>query len=240
MTGRPQLRRWQWTVALFLLGLGFVIALQFRAGQVLRKAFELPTLRVRDLAVLVRQQEEALAGLDAEVQTLRDKLTEYEAAAAQGTVSAETLTREVAFHRMVLGLTPVRGPGVLVQVREEIAPGGVLAIGAQAADLSGIVNELWASGAEAVAINGYRILATTGFKSDGQGILAGIVRLYAPYDIQAIGNAEVLKSALSLRGGLVEGLRSVGVIVAVEQQDTLVLPPYRGLLRPRYAVPSKP
>jgi len=236
----PRVRRWQWILAVFLLAVGFVGALQFRAGRAIRKGFALPTVRVRELAVLVRQQQEALAALQTEVEVLRGKLSEYEGAAAQGRVSADTLAREVDAYRLVLGLTAVRGPGVLIDVAEGNLPAGVIAPSVQATDIAGLVNELWAAGAEAVAVNGRRIFATTGFRQDGRGIVAGIVRLSPPFRIEAIGDPEALKTALGLRGGFVDGLRSVGVDVEIVEQSALRLPPYRGPLQFRYAVPVRP
>lgn len=235
---RPRIARWQVTLAGFLVLVGFLLVLQLRAGRTIRQEVELPTLRVRDLAVLVQQQEDALRALQAEVADLRAKLTEYETAAAQGRSSAETLAREVESYRMVLGLTPVEGPGVIVRVSERPIPGTVVAPSVQAADLSGLVNELWSGGAEAVAVSGVRVLATTGFRQSAQAIVAGIFRLEPPYEIRAIGDPAVMKATLNLRGGFVEGLRSVGLLVEVQDSPQLQLPAYRGPLRFRHARPA--
>lgn len=235
---RPRIARWQVTLAGFLVLVGFLLVLQLRAGRTIRQEVALPTLRVRDLAVLVQQQEDALRALQAEVADLRGKLTEYETAAAQGRSSAETLTREVESYRMVLGLTPVEGPGVIVRVSERPIPGAVVAPSVEAADLSGLVNELWSGGAEAVAVSGIRVLATTGFRQSAETIVAGIFRLEPPYEIRAIGDLAVMKATLNLRGGFVEGLRSVGLLVEIEDSPRLQLPAYRGPLRFRHARPS--
>ncbi len=240
MATRWPVRRWQGVLAVFLGAVGFAAVLQLRAGMALRRAVELPTVRVRELAVLVRQQQEALAALQAEVEVLRRTLAEYEAAAVQGRVSADTLAREVRAYELVLGLVPVQGPGVRVRVDDSRAQGGVLPARVEAADLSGLVNELWAAGAEAVAVNGRRILATTGFRQDADGLSAGVFRLRPPYDILAIGNPDAMLAALNLRGGFVDGLRSVGLTVEVEARSTLTLPPYRGPLGFRHAVPVAP
>src|SRR3989441_3960254 len=202
MTARPQAPRSQWALALFLLVVGFVAVLQFRAGRVTRRAVELRAVRVRELAVLVRQQEGALAALASEVQALHTKLSEYEVAAAQGRVSPETLTREIAFYELVLSRTRVGGPGVVVRVAEEHRSGSVLAPRVQASDLSGIVNEVWAAGAEAVAVNRRRILATTGFSTDSEGVTAGVFLLRPPYEIRAIGNIASRRGGPRLRGGV--------------------------------------
>ena len=237
----PHTKRWQWALAVFMLALGFLLVLQFRASRAIRSEVELPTMRVRDLAVLVEQQQVALQALQAEVEQLRNNLSEYEVAAAQGRTSAETLAREVELYRMVLGLTPVQGPGAVVRLRVEQVPSGLVAAFLQPSDLSGLVNELWSAGAEAIAVNGKRILATTGFRSgNAQTIVAGVFRLSPPFEIMAIGNPQAMKATLNLRGGFVEGLRSVGLEVEIVEQPVIMVPAYTGPLRFRYAAPVRP
>src|SRR3972149_3999777 len=111
---RPQIASWQGTLAIFLVLGGF----------------------------LVRQQEDALNALQAEIADLRAKMGEYESAAAQGRSSAETLAREVDSYRMVLGLTPVEGPGVIVRVSDRPLPGALGAPSVPAGGLAGRVDEL--------------------------------------------------------------------------------------------------
>lgn len=238
---RPKIQGWQVTLTLFLLLVGFLLVVQFRAGTEIRREAELPTVRVRDLAVLVNQQEEALQALQVEVEQLRANLQEYKTAAAEGRSAAETLSKDADAYRLVLGLTAVQGPGVIVRLKEGISTGGVVGgqLQAQAQDLSGLVNELWSAGAEAIAINGVRMLATTGIRQDERGITAGTFRLEGPYLIRAVGNPNLLTSALNLRGGFVEGLRSVGLSVEVAGIESQTLPPSKGQLSFRYALPVR-
>jgi uncharacterized protein YlxW (UPF0749 family) len=234
---RPTITRWQGTLAVFLTLVGFLLVIQVRAGRSIRREVELPTLRVRELAVLVQQQEAAVRTLQAEIADLRGKLAEYETAAAQGRSSAETLEKEVASYRMVMGLTAVEGPGVVVRLRERRGADGVTIPAVQAADLSGLVNELWSAGAEGIAVSGVRVLATTGFREAPDGIVAGTTRLSRGYEIEAIGDPLAMKATLNLRGGYVEGLRSVGLVVEVKEETRLRLPAYRGPLGFRNATP---
>ena len=234
---RPRVTRWQVTLAVFLALVGFLLVIQVRAGRSIRREVELPTLRVRELAVLVQQQEEAVRSLQAEIADLRGRLAEYETAATQGRSSAETLAKQVASYRMVMGLTPVEGPGIVVRLSERRRAGGVVAPVVQAADLSGLINELWSAGAEAIAVSGVRVLAITGFREAPDGIVAGNVRLPRAYEIEAVGDSAIMKATLNLRGGYVEGLRSVGLIVELKEEPRLQLPAYRGPLRFRSAKP---
>ena len=235
---RPHVTRWQVTLGIFLAVVGFLLVIQVRAGRSIRREVALPTLRVRELAVLVQQQEEAVRSLQAEIADLRGKLGEYETAAVQGRSSVETLAKEVASYRMVMGLTPVEGPGLVVGLSERRGAGGVVVPVVQAADLSGLINELWSAGAEAIAVSGVRVLAITGFREAPDGIVAGIFRLARSYEIQAVGDPAIMKATLNLRGGYVEGLRSVGLVVELKDEARLELPAYRGPLRFRSATPA--
>lgn len=236
---RPNFQGWQVTLTLFLLLVGFLVVVQFRAGKEIRREAALPTVRVRDLAVLVNQQGEAMRSLQAEVDLLRGKLHEYETAEAEGRSAAETLAREVESYRLVLGLTPVQGPGVILRLRERGSPGSVLAPQVQSQDLSGLVNELWSAGAEGISINGVRLLATTGIRQEERGIVVGNFKLEGPYLIRAIGSPQAMTAALNLRGGFVEGLRSVGLAVEIAAVELQTLPPYQGPLNFQHASPVR-
>jgi len=209
--------RWQWIVTLFLVLLGFLLVTQLRASRPLRHETELPTVRARDLALLIQHQEEARQALQTEVDELRGKLQDYETAAAQGRSVAETMQRDVIAYRLLLGSTPVEGPGIIIQLREPANAKGVPSPILQAQDLSALVNELFAAGAEAIDINGVRVLAISGFSQDERGITVGRLRIRPPYQIAAIGDSGALQAALSIRGGFLEGFRAVGISVEVTE-----------------------
>ena len=224
MTERLRKLRWQAAMALFLTFLGFVVITQLRSRQPLRQATDLPTWRLQELAQLVRQQETARRLLEAEVDALRKQVHDYEIAIVEGRGLTEAMNRDLAQFRLVLGLVPVQGPGVRVTVAEgSQGSTGVLPPLAQAQDLSGLANELWAAGAEAMAVNGIRVLATTGIRQADLRVTLGSVVLQPPYRIEAIGDPELLRAALAIRGGFVEGLRSVGLRVDVSVQPRLTL-----------------
>jgi len=229
--------RWHWGVGSVLALIGFLFVLQFRANRPLRQEAELPSIRARDLAVLIEQQEEARRGLQGEIDALRRTLADYDTATTQGHGLAETMRRDAATYRIVLGLTSVEGPGVIVRLTEEVRAGAIVAPLVQAQDLSVLVNELWAAGAEAIAINGIRLLATTGFRQDERSILVGAVAIRPPYQLEAIGNSTVIRAALHIRGGFVDGARAIGIHVEVSEHEHLRLPALPAPASFRYAVP---
>ena len=101
------------------------------------------------------------------------------------------------------GLTEVKGPGVTIEMndaKKEVPSGqdpNLFIIHDD--DVLAVVNELLASGAEAIAINGQRVVATTEIRCAGAVIMINGVRFAPPLKIQAIGDPETLHNALKIR-----------------------------------------
>lgn len=217
--------RWQLVIAAFLALVGFLVVTHLHSREPLRQASGLPTWRLQELAQLVRQQEAARRLLETEVESLRRQAREYETALTEGRGLAEAMARETGQFRLVLGLVPVEGPGVRVVLIEGASTqAGILPPAVQAQDLSGLANELWSAGAEAMAINGIRVMATTGIRQVDTRVVVAGTTLWPPYRIEAIGDPAALRAALSIRGGFVEGLRAVGLKVEVQSVTRLRLP----------------
>ena len=54
-------------------------------------------------------------------------------------------------------------------------------------DLQSVVNALWAAGAEAIAINGQRLTATSTIRAAGDAVLVDYRPVTSPYEVAAIG-----------------------------------------------------
>lgn len=97
----------------------------------------------------------------------------------------------------------------------------------QDVDLQIAVNGLWASGAEAIAINRHRLTAVTAIRSAGSAILVDLVPLSGPYVIEAIGDPAQLATrfARTAAGDHLATLRNTyGVGSRITSQDRLELP----------------
>jgi uncharacterized protein YlxW (UPF0749 family) len=217
--------------------LGFLMVTQVRASRHLREQPEVRTRNLYALATMLRQEREARRQLEEQLAVLQERVREYEQAAATGRTAAEALRVQVEQLRVVLGLVPVEGPGVVVRLAE---PRGKPAQGpaiVQYQDLVAVVNELWAAGAEAVAVNGQRLVATSGFSQVGGTILVNLRRLSPPYVLEAVGDPATLEGALNIRGGVVEALRGLGLEIRVERRERVRLPAFQGSLRFEHARP---
>ncbi len=173
--------------------------------------------------------------LRAEVARLESKLEEYRAARVRGRSLTQEMQAELAQLRESLGFVAVYGPGLTIVLK---APHNRI-VTPQAQDLAGIVNELWAAGAEAVAINGVRLTASDGIAPKGAGVRMNGRVLRDPFSVTAIGDPEALEGALLVRGGPVDGLRGIGLTVTLQRRRNVVLPARAGKRTLRLAQPDE-
>lgn len=107
---------------------------------------------------------------------------------------------------LLSGATPVEGPGVKLVVDDadetdqgDDGPRGTSGFAdtsrVRDRDMQRVVNGLWESGAEAVAINGQRLTALSAIRAAGDAILVDNRPLVPPYTVLAVGESKKLASA---------------------------------------------
>jgi uncharacterized protein YlxW (UPF0749 family) len=230
----------QVVAAVVLLGLGFLFVVQVRAGRLLRAQPEVPTRNIYALATLLRQEREARQELERRVGDLQRRQAEIERAAIEGRTLTAAMSRELESLRVAVGLKAMRGPGVTVALEDaKTQPKGSTPVVVTYQDIVSVVNELWAAGAEALAVNGQRVTATTGFGQVGGTVVIDLQRLTGPFTIAALGDPATLEGALNIRGGLVDGLRALGLSITIGRQADLTVPAYRGMLKFEHARPAE-
>lgn len=157
--------------------------------------------------------------------TLRSAIDALQAAvlATQDPELLELLERDA----LATGTVAVAGPGISLTVSDGPDavedPRGYV----QDQDLQHVVNALWASGAEAISVNGHRLTAKTAIRSAGQAILVDLVGVSGPYEIQAIGDRNDLETgyARSAAAAQMEALRGrYGISTRISRSDELTLP----------------
>ena len=195
MQQRPSSSFFRYAPHVALALLGFAIVLSLRAAD--------PGPRFSSTGRLV----DLIADEDLRARILRDQLDDLQAeldALEQTTAASgrrlKDLRRETDRLGRMAGAAEVEGPGVAVELRDSTldeSPSGDpndLVIHEQ--DLQAVVNALWASGAEAMAINGERLTSASAVRCVGNTLLLHGAVYAPPYRIEAIGNTS------SLIGGL--------------------------------------
>ena len=137
------------------------------------------------------------------------------------------------------GLTDLEGAGVVVTVNlvsyQEWGETGIIR-NVYHEDLLMLVNELNAAGAEALAINDERIIASTEIRDAGDYIVINTNRYSAPFEIKALGNPDTLEASLMLLGGVADTLGEE-LEIKIRKENLIRIPKYSGSLQFDYAIP---
>ncbi|MFD8197106.1 DUF881 domain-containing protein [Streptomyces wuyuanensis] len=94
-------------------------------------------------------------------------------------------------------------------------------------DMQRVVNGLWESGAEAVAINGQRLTALSAIRAAGDAILVDNKPLVPPYTVLAVGDGKKLSTAFqdSADGQYLHALQeNFGIRSSISAQEKVRLP----------------
>jgi len=242
---RPlRVSRLQAALAVVLAVAGFLAVTQIRNELLIRQQLRVPSQRLEELGFMLREMERSRGAMEAQIERMRGRLHAYEQAAAQGRAQLEALGRQLETFRAQAGHVPLTGPGVVVELNDSpfpLRPGDdPNTVILHYTDLQGVLNELWASGAEAVAVNGERMITTTGLNCVGTTIICNAKRIAPPYHVTAIGDTDQMARHLGRPDGVLAGLRSFGFPVKVTKADRLTVPVYRGSYRFTHAKPAAP
>jgi uncharacterized protein YlxW (UPF0749 family) len=143
------------------------------------------------LVRLIEERRRLVADLERDVRELEGRVAgARRSAAARGSETA-ALTARAERLALLAGVTPLHGPGLEVRLADSTRPAPA---GADASayrihdrDLQLVVNALFAAGAEAVAVNGIRLSATTPIRAAGATIVVGFRPVAPPFVVAAIG-----------------------------------------------------
>ncbi|MDX3801429.1 DUF881 domain-containing protein [Streptomyces sp. AK04-3B] len=227
----PRVTRAQLIVALLLFGLGFGLAVQVASnsdsGNALRGARQEDLVRILDeLGDRSQRLEDEKQGLEKQRQELENSSDQAEEARKQ-TVEKE---RQLG---ILAGTVAAQGPGITMTIEDTK--------GAVEADmLLDAIQELRAAGAEAIQVNGVRVVAGTFLTESGGGVSVDGNKINAPYRFKVIGNPQDLEPALNIPGGVVQTLEKEQATVVVERSDKIVVDALREVKRPDYARSSAP
>lgn len=240
---RPMQNRGELAVMAVCVVVGFLLAAQLRGVQLAGAADATNASRLETLQSLYNDVVEERDGLTEQVGQLQSELELYRQQAASGDEGSEALKTELEQMEITAGLTDVEGPGVTV-VLEDSTQANVTGDEADYLihdnDILSVINELRSAGAEAISLNGERILATSEVRCTGAVVTVNGRRYAAPYVIFAIGDPDTIYSALTMRNGVVDILSQWGITVRVTASDQLLIPAYSGTVDYQYAKPVAP
>ena len=211
------------------LVLGFILAFSYRTLGINQEDanFKSPAfIKEEDYRENLISQQERNKELTDEIAAKQEEIREYERSFSTGEKNHANLVEEAKDLRLLLGVIPAAGQGVKITMKDadydpiEQNPNDYIV---HESHILQVINELRISGAQGLAINGQRITSNSYIKCTGPVITVDGKTFPAPFVIEAIGDMNVLASALHLKGGVIDSLIRDNIVVTTEQLKDIQL-----------------
>ncbi len=238
----PRRDRRAWWATLFVLCglLGAMLGLSVKTQTVKTHNETLANLQGRTV------MEQANLDLQRRIAQLQKDNSQLAQAAPSDTKRVKELSDDLAKAQFLAGLTDVKGPGIIVTLNDSKKPSVAMPAGfappniIHDTDIGAVINELKAAGAEAISVNGQRIVAVSPVRCVGPTVMVNFTPQTPPFVIKAIGNPKTLYTAIELPGGVTKDIRAYDPAMFTTQiaKQPLVIPAYAGGIEPKFAQPA--
>jgi uncharacterized protein YlxW (UPF0749 family) len=238
---RPSLSARAIAPALVVGLLAFLLTVDLRAQDTASKITE---GRRSQLAAIVTERQQRTAALEARLAQLRAQVAAL--AATTGSTTLQDLQSAANRIGAASGTTALTGPGMVVRLADA-STGDQTANPAdgkiQDVDIQAVVNTLWSAGAEAIAVNGQRLVSTSAIRNAGGAVLVNFRVLTSPYLISAVGDPGTMRPSFE-RSDIAKRFRAweqiYGLGFSVEQRSSIQIPAFAGSLQFSYARVQQP
>ena len=195
------------------------------------------TLAAREQRTVIAQGAQ-LTALERKVQAATSQAAKTDSRVAQAADAAASLADDA-------GLEPVTGPAVTVTLNDApslpgkestAVPPDYLVVHQQ--DVQAVVNALWSGGAEAMTLQGQRVISTSAVRCVGNTLLLHGIVYSPPYTVQAIGDPQKLQQALDDAPDVIIYKQYVAAYqlgYKVDFEGDVTMPAYTGGLTLAYA-----
>lgn len=217
------------TIGIMFLILTTIIFVQFKTIKQ-TDITSIENMREDELKSEISNFKQKIAEVEKQIEETDLKIKEYEETIATGKQASELLEKELEQQNNILGKNDVKGAGIIVALTDTRAQK------ITSEDLRQLLNQLRADGAEAISINGQRIVYDS-YVVDLGGTYISVngERIVSPYEVKAIGNPTYLESGLSKKQyGYIDTKLEEGKDVVLERKDEILINAYTGDLNMEY------
>lgn len=200
------------------------------------------TLADNNLRDQVLKMKERYDNASNDLGNAQKELEKVRQAATQDDASAEAKEQELKENNMILGNTDVTGEGIEILLQDAANTNSSLNASEQIihySDIQDVVNELKNAGAEAIEVNGQRIVNTTAITCEGNIIKINGERIGSPFTIKAIGSKDLLYGAIERAGSILDWIREGGNTAIATKQDNITISRYSGVISHEYLHENK-
>lgn len=197
--------------------LGIMLALQYKSINYNQSMASFENKRLDELKDDLIKLQEQKNSLQVKLEELENENQTYAKVKAGDSEAAQQIQNNLNKARVFAGLVNVKGKGIVVTLDNNAF------IHVEDYDILNVVNELRATGAQAISVNDERIVAMTEIREAGQYIMINGKQFSAPYTIKAIADPDNLERSLTLIGGVMEGLEDAQLNVSIKKSDEVVI-----------------
>ncbi len=173
-------------VSLIAVLLGFLVVVQLRSQALVARS--LANQDNTSIALLINDLNHANGQLLQQSLALVERQRALQQGLVTGGADTQAIEKELTILRVVAGLLPVHGPGLEIRIE-----GPVMDF-----ELQDALNSLRNAGAEAAALNGYRIVDGTPIISHGSALRVAGHPVSSPYVLSVVGDPEQLETAADI------------------------------------------
>ncbi|HBJ02488.1 DUF881 domain-containing protein [Lysinibacillus fusiformis] len=172
-------------------------------------------------------QQERNKELTEELNSLQEQIRKYEKSFASDEKDYKKLVEQAEDLRLLLGELKSDGKGIRITLQDgdydpkSLNPNDYIV---HESHVFKLLNELKISGAQAIAINGQRVMANSYIRCNGPVITIDGTQHPAPFVIEAVGDSDTLMASLNLNGGVVDQLLNDNIVVSLEEHQKLIMP----------------
>lgn len=217
------------TIGLVFLILTAVIFVQFKTINQ-TDITSLENMREDELRTEISNFKQKIEEISKEILDTDSKIEEYQEAINTNKEASEILEKELEKQNNILGRNSVKGSGIIVTLTDTRAQK------ISGEDLRSLMNELKTAGAEAISINGQRIVYDSYIVDIGSTYISiNGERIVSPYEVKAIGNPTYLESGLSKKQyGYIDTKLGEGKDVTLKRENNIIIDKYNGDLNMEY------
>lgn len=174
-----------------------------------------------------------IGNLNKEYQKKIQKLDKYIQNETNEKKIVEEMKNELNKNKNIMGKTKLKGQGIEIymsDVNSDFSDSLYRDAGDNIhnTDLFKIINELKVAGAEAISINGFRVVHNTAIYCRGPFLRINGISIPQPFTIKAIGNKEKLKAAISAENSVISMIVKfrTHIKVSINESEEIIIHAY--------------
>lgn len=170
-----------------------------------------------------------------------EKINEYTYSEQKNEKVIEDLKSQLSLYKIIDGFEDTKGPGIKITIEdgdENLVANDFYFRWLRILhdnDMINVVNDLRAVGAEAIAINGYRVYPFSGVLCDGPFLrIDNDIQIPQPFEVEVIGEPKVLQEFMTSDSSYITGLKARGINIEIKEVKEIIMRAKSSTIKPEF------